>query len=175
MSKIATIAVLIGIIIIAVIVGIFIITNPSTPAPAAQNTQNTQQTQQQGEAQQQQPATDTAASQPAQQLGSSANPQYGTPMPFDFQIAMKYPDFTLTFIGTELKNGTGAINTTTVGTHHFTIVDASGAEQQVDIPFGELPPQPTDFTVGGKTFTLATFTLPDGTQLPEGSFEVVEK
>jgi hypothetical protein len=166
MSKIATVAVLIGIIIIAVIVGIFIITNPSTPAPSTQKTQTNTQTQTQTQ-NQSQPAASTI------ERGTSDNPQYDRAIPFSFQVPMKYPDFTLTFNGTEVSSST--IGADTTGTHHFVITDSSGATQKVDITFGKLPPQPTDFTVGGKTYTIATFMLPDGTQLPESTFVVLKK
>lgn len=87
----------------------------------------------------------------------------------------EFGPFSITFVDTAVrhqKSGESTIGA--VYTDTFVVKDAKGAAHSIGIQSGQNLPQPTEFAVAGKTYTIRVYVSSKGEGLYPDHFEIVE-
>ncbi len=91
---------------------------------------------------------------------------YGKQIPYSKDTNIVFEDFSLTYLGNEFyQHPTASISS---NTQTFLAKSKDNTETKIKVVSGQLPPQPQNFFISEKGFTLYTFKGPGGTRLEPG-------
>jgi hypothetical protein len=103
-----------------------------------------------------------------------AKPEYNIAVPKVTKVNRDYDDFLLEYLGSEDRTPKGTSASAYVESFKVT-AKSDHSVQIVEVHSGQLPPRPTDFSVGKKLFTVMTFRTSEQQDLNPRKFVVIKK
>lgn len=113
--------------------------------------------------------------QPTKVEESKLMHKYGEIVQMPQGETLMFPDFSLTYLKqVDPEDGQEIKTTASILHRYFLIKDMAGAEEEIKITHGQLPPGPYELSLPAGNFTINTYKASDGTIIFDDRIEVLK-